>query len=283
MDLGLHDMAVMVTGASGGIGRAVAEVLAAEGCRVALHAGRQGDALEAWRRAQPWAERAVVVRADVSDSEAVDAAWAEAEAALGRIDLAVANAGVWPPEALALHELPPARLRDTLAVNLMGAAWTARAWMASLARLGPRADGRGAAWIGVGSTAGRFGEAGHADYAMSKAGLHGLMCSLKNEVVHLDPYARVNVVSPGWTVTEMARAALDEPGAVEGVLRTMPVRQLARPVDVARVIATLLSPAVSRHVSGENVTVAGGMEGRVQWDVAEIDAAAVRARLDVDP
>jgi 3-oxoacyl-[acyl-carrier protein] reductase len=170
-----------------------------------------------------------------------------------------------------------------VAVNLLGAAWTARAWMASLARHGPRADGRGAAWVAVGSTAGRFGEAGHADYAMAKAGLRGLMLSLKNEVVRLDPYARANLVSPGWTVTEMARPALDEPGAVAGVLRTMPLRQLARPEDVARVVATLLSPAASRHVSGEDITVAGGMEGRVQWAVEDVDVPAVRARLDVDP
>lgn len=283
VDLGLQGLAVMVTGASGGIGRAVASALATEGCRVALHAGRRGAALEAWRQAQPWAARAVVVTADVSDPAQVDAAWAAAEAALGRVDLAVANAGVWPTEGLRLDEMDPARLRDTVSVNLLGAAWTARAWMASLARNGPRADGRGAAWVGVGSTAGRFGEAGHTDYAMAKAGLHGLMLSIKNEVVRLDPYARVNLVSPGWTVTEMARAALDEPGAVSGVLRTMPLRQLARPEDVARVVAMLLSPAASRHVSGEDLTVAGGMEGRVQWAVEDVDVAAVRARLDVDP
>jgi 3-oxoacyl-[acyl-carrier protein] reductase len=67
------------------------------------------------------------------------------------------------------------------------------------------------------------------------------------------------------------------------VLRTTPVRQLARPEDVARAVVFLSSPALARHVSGEILTVAGGMEGRVQWDPDQIDPAQVRARLDEGP
>ena len=133
----------------------------------------------------------------------------------------------------------------------------------------------------TGSTAGRFGERGHADYAAAKAGLLGLARSLKNEIVALDPYGRVNVVEPGWTVSDMTRANLHEPGVLEGVVRTMALRQLARPVDVARTVAFLLSPA-ARHVSGEVVGVAGGMEGRVLWERDDVDAQAVRRRLAPD-
>src|SRR5664279_2678642 len=63
-----------------------------------------------------------------------------------------------------------------------------------------------------------FGESGHAEYAAAKAGLHGLMLSLKNEIVHLDPFGRVNLVQPGWTVTHMARPALQQPGVIGKVL-----------------------------------------------------------------
>jgi 3-oxoacyl-[acyl-carrier protein] reductase len=130
----------------------------------------------------------------------------------------------------------------------------------------------------IGSTAGRFGEAGHCDYAVSKAGMYGLLRSLKNEIVHTDPYARVNLLEPGWTVTEMAREALEKPGTIESALQSTPMQQLARPEDIARVALTLSSPYLSRHVSGQTITVAGGMEGRVQWQKDEIDPERVRAR-----
>jgi len=122
----------------------------------------------------------------------------------------------------------------------------------------------------------------HLPYSVTKAGLHGLMRSLKNELPALDPYARVNTVEPGWTVTPMAEAALDQPGAIAKVCATMPVRQLARPEDIARAVVFMSSPTLARHVSGEVLTVAGGMEGRKLWTADEIDDAAVRARLESD-
>jgi len=282
MDLQLHDRTVLITGASGGIGQALALAFAAEGARLVLHGYDGFEALTAWHAAQPWAGRAICVRADVADPDAVAAAFAQGEAAFGRIDSCVANAGRWPPAELRLDQLPTARLRDTLAVNLLGAAWTARAWMDGLRRHGPHPDGEGASLAFIGSTAGRFGEAGHADYAMSKAGLVGLCLSLKNEVVHLDPYARVNVVAPGWTITHMVRPALAVPGVIDRVTRTMPLRQLARAADIARAVVVLASPVASRHVTGEVRTVAGGMEGRSLWEPGTADEDAVRRRLQ-DP
>ena len=92
------------------------------------------------------------------------------------------------------------------------------------------------------------------------------MQSLKNEIVALDPYARVNVVQPGWTVTEMTRRNLDDPGVVERVVRTMPLRQLGRAEDVARAVAFLRRRARRGTLSGQVLTVAGGMEGRVRWE-----------------
>lgn len=282
MDLQLDDATVLITGASGGIGWALAEAFAAEGARLVLHAhtGSAGLASRVARAA--WADRAHCVQADIRDPTAVARIFAEGATRFGRVDVAIANAGVWPPPSLPLDQLPLDRIADTVAVNLLGAAWTARAWMAGLRRLGPRTDGRGAALVLIGSTAGRFGEAGHADYAMTKSALHGLMRSVKNEVVQIDPYARANTVEPGWTATPMAAAALDEPGAIAGVARTMALRQLARPTDIARACVVLASPAASRHVSGEILTVAGGMEGRHLWRPAEVDEAAVRARLTED-
>jgi 3-oxoacyl-[acyl-carrier protein] reductase len=176
--------------------------------------------------------------------------------------------------------MDPARVRDVIEVDLLGAMWTCRAFMKQLAELGPRADGRGASICLIGSTAGRFGEANHVEYSVAKAGLHGLVRSLKNEIVHLDPWARVNMVEPGWTVTPMAKDSIEQPGVIERVCTTMPLRQLARASDIAAAVVFLSAPALARHVSGEVLTVAGGMEGRRLWTPEQIDVDAVRRRLD---
>lgn len=276
MDLGLADKTVFVTGASGGIGRALADTFGAEGAGLVLGGHAHVDELSAWAADRPWAERALVVSADVADCDAVATAVDAGVERFGRVDVAVACAGVWPMQDLPLHELPPERMRRTLEVNLLGAAWTARAFLGALRRCGPRPDGHGAALVLIGSTAGRFGERGHADYAASKSGLEGLMRSLKNEIVDLDPAGRVNLIEPGWTVTHMARPAIDEPGVVERVVSTMALRQLGRAADVAATAAWLASPTAARHVSGQCVTVAGGMEGRRLWEPEDVDGDAIR-------
>ncbi len=280
MDSQLAGKAVLVTGASGGIGRALTEAFAAEGCRLALLAHDGVAALERRVAGRPWRGNAIVLSADVREPDALHAAFERASAAFGRLDVCIANAGVWLPPPLLLHEVPVERVRRTLEINLLGALWTARAFFAALARSGPRADGHGASLLFIGSTAGRFGEAGHAEYAASKAGLAGLLRSLKNEIVRLDPAGRVNMVEPGWTVTERTRPSLEAPGAVATAVATMPLRQLARPDDVARAVVWLSSPAGARHVSGETLAVAGGMEGRLLWPAAAVDEAAIRARAD---
>ncbi len=280
MELGLRDKTVLITGASGGIGRALVEAFAGEGARLALLGHRRFAELEAWMAASPWHDRALALRADLTRPDEVERAFAAARERFGRIDACVANAGIWPREELPLHAMPEERLRATLEANLFGAVWTARAFLRALAASGPRADGHGAALVFIGSTAGRFGERGHCDYAVSKTGLYGLLRSLKNEIVALDPFARVNLVEPGWTATEMARPTLEQPGRVERLVRTMPLRQIARPADIARAVLFLCSPLAARHVSGETLTVAGGMEGRVVWESDQVDAPAVRRRID---
>ncbi len=116
----------------------------------------------------------------------------------------------------------------------------------------------------IGSTAGLFGEAGHADYAAAKSAvIGGLLLSLKNEIVRIAPRGRVNAVCPGWTESPMTRSTLDDPDLVRRVTRTMPLRKVAQPEDVARQVVVLASDELSGHVTGQVVTVAGGMEGRL--------------------
>lgn len=257
VDLDLKGSVVLVTGASGGIGNEI--------CRSFLEEGALVVALS--RRGMPAGdpERAVPLAVDVRDPAAVDAATRDAEARFGRIDVCVVCAGIWPDESVPLHEMGEERIRNVIETNLLGAMWTSRAFLASLARTGPRADERGASIVFVGSTAGRFGERGHAEYAASKAALRGLALSLKNEIVALDPRGRVNVVEPGWTETPLVSDCLSRHGALERTLATMPLQRLASPTDVARAVLFCASPSMSAHVTGEFMLVAGGMEGRLLW------------------
>ena len=198
MDLGLKDKVAFITGAAGGIGGELVRAFLAEGARVVACARRPVDG----------GDRVLPVTADTTKPAELDAAMSAAIAAFGRIDVCVANAGVWPPEDLHLDAVPEERIRAVVETDLLGSLWTARAFIAALRRTGPRADGDGASLVFIGSTAGRFGEPGHADYSASKAALRGLTLSLKNEIVHADPWARVNMVDPGWTVTPMAERGL---------------------------------------------------------------------------
>jgi 3-oxoacyl-[acyl-carrier protein] reductase len=252
MDLDLAGKVVFVTGGNSGIGRAIAQAFAAEGARVAVYA----------RSKAPEGDGFASFTGDVRDPAALEAAVDAVAERWGRVDVCVPCAGTWPAEALPLHELPEERVREVIDVNLLGTLWTARAFLRALARTGPRSDGSGASLVMIGSTAGRFGEAGHGEYSASKAGLLGLLRSLKNEIVAIDPRGRVNLVEPGWTVTPMTAATLG-PEAVREATRTMPLEQLATPEDVARAVLFFASPALARHVTGEVITVAGGMEGRV--------------------
>ena len=131
----------------------------------------------------------------------------------------------------------------------------------------------------VSSTAGLFGEAGHSDYAAAKGALaSGFVKSLKNELGRIAPMARVNVVCPGWTEVGRNRAKLQDPAFLSRVTRTMALRKVGRPEDVARVIVTLASDRISGHVTGEVITVAGGMEGRVLHDELSWMCAHTTAR-----
>jgi 3-oxoacyl-[acyl-carrier protein] reductase len=278
MDLGLADRVVVITGASGGIGRALAVEFAAEGARVVLHGRGRLAELKPFVAKQEWKDRALVVGGDLTRSGICDAMFAKALAKFGRVDVCIANAGHYPQETLRINRIDERRIRATIDANLIASALTARAFFASLTKTGPRGDGTGASLVFVGSTAGRFGERGHFDYSAAKAGLAGLMLTLKNEIAEIDPFGRVNMIEPGWTVTTNVRASLEKPGAIARVVQTMALRQLGRGVDVAKCAAWLASPVAARHVSGQTIVIAGGMEGRVLWPLDAIDEDAIRRR-----
>jgi len=205
-------------------------------------------------------ERAVVAGADLTDEREVERLFASAHEALGGVDVCVAVHGVWPREDVPVWELSLERWEETLRLNLTSTFLVAREFLRAVER-----SGHGSLVL-VGSTAGVFGEAGHADYAAAKSAiLSGLLLSLKNEMARVAPLGRVNAVAPGWTESPMTRGLVD-PERVRTVSRTMALRKVAQPEDVAAQVVVLASDVLSGHVSGQVLVVAGGMEGRVVHD-----------------
>ncbi len=257
MDTGLADKGVLVTGGAGGIGSALVGAFASEGARVAVHYRSSGERAEALAKEIGGS----ALRADLTVESEVDDLVPKVVAELGRLDVLVANAGRWPSADEPLWQMSLERWRQTLAANLESVFLSCRAFLRHVEQT------QTGNIVIISSTAGLIGEAGHADYAAAKGALAaGFVKSLKNEITRIAPLGRVNVVCPGWTQTEMARDALGEEGFVERITRTMPLRKVGRAEDVARVVMALASDEISGHVTGEVISVAGGMEGRVLHD-----------------
>lgn len=257
MDTDLKGKGVLVTGGAGGIGTATVRAFAEEGARVAVHHRTKEDPA----RILAAEVGGVALRADLTSEAEVDALIPAAVKALGRLDVVVANAGHWPAPDAPVWQMSLERWRQTLAENLDSVFLTCRAFLRHVETT------KTGSLVLVSSTAGIFGEAGHSDYAAAKGALaSGFVKSLKNELGRIAPMARVNVVCPGWTEVDRNRAKLQDPAFLKRVTRTMALRKVGQPEDVARVIVTLASDRISGHVTGEVVTVAGGMEGRVLHD-----------------
>jgi 3-oxoacyl-[acyl-carrier protein] reductase len=254
MNTGLAGRRVLVTGGAGGIGTAIVRVFAGEGASVAIHYHTSRD------KAHDLADEVggIAIGADLTDEGEADALVPTTVTILGGLDICIANAGWYPSEDLPVWEMDLERWNMVLGRNLTSTFLTARAFLRHAAETGS------GALVLVGSTAGQFGEAGHADYAAAKGAINtGLLLSLKNEAARIGDGVRVNAVAPGWTVTPKREAEGIDPGVIAAATATMARNQLATPQEVARQIVLLASDVVSPHQTGQVVTVAGGMEGRL--------------------
>lgn len=244
--ISLEGKCALVTGGSRGIGRAVALLLAGAGADVAITClSRLADAESVAADIRACGRRAVVIGGDLADA-AVCGRMADAvRGAFGRLDLFVANAGIWPSDAAPLGALSLERWRATLSANLDATFLSTRA---ALGLMGP-----GGRVVLVSSTAGQRGEALHGDYAATKGAVIALTKSLAIEYA---PDILVNCVAPGWVDTEMCTTAFAGEGR-ESVRRTIPLGRIPPPEDIAGPILFLCSD-LARHITGEVLNVNGG-------------------------
>ena len=244
--IALNGRTALVTGGGRGIGRAVVAMLARAGADVAIaYRSRAAEAEAIADEVRALGRRAITVGGDLADPAVAERLAAGVATAFGRLDIFVANAGVWPPDEVPLGRLPPDRWRATMAANLDAVFHSTRA---ALGLMGP-----GGRVVLVSSTAGQRGEAGHADYAASKGALIALTKSL---AVEYAPDILVNCVAPGWVDTEMAEPAFGG-GEKERIAGTIPLRRIPTAEQIAGPIVFLCSDLAS-HVTGEILNVNGG-------------------------
>ena len=239
----LTNRKALVTGASGGIGGAVAKALHALGATVAV-SGTRPDALEGL--ASELGSRTHVLKANLGDKDEVEALVPAAEAAMGGLDILVNNAGITRDGLLM-------RMKDedweaVIAVNLTAAFRLSRAAVKGMMR---RRFGR---IVNIGSVVGTTGNPGQVNYAASKAGLIGMSKALAAEVASRG--ITVNVVAPGFIESPMTNVLNDKQR--EGILGSVPMGRLGQGGEIAAAVAYLAS-AEAGYVTGQTLHVNGGM------------------------
>ncbi|CAE6369741.1 unnamed protein product [Rhizoctonia solani] len=173
-----------------------------------------------------------------------------------------------------------------LSVNLTGSFLVARQFLRQLrrSRAGCEPDLSKVAIVIIGSSSGEFGEESHIgkysltfaikcglilypDYAVTKSALQtGFLSTLKHEIIKIAPNGRVNSVAPGWVNTVMAKPLFSDPDLLRRTLAATPLRRIAEPEDIATQVLILASSNASAHVTGTNISMAGGQEGRIPPD-----------------
>lgn len=261
----LKGKTVLVTGASGGIGAEICRIFDKQGANIVLH--YHNGITRANKLAKELNNKSLLVQADLASEADVANLFMRITAEARGPDILVANAGIWVKEDIPIHKMTLKQWQNTMNTNLTSIFLCMREFLKSVVANKLKAPSA----VIIGSTAGIFGEAGHADYAASKAAaIYGFMKSLKNEICHLAPQGRINAVCPSWTATPMVAEFAANKKNTARVLQTVPLRKLASPHDVAQATLFLACEKLSGHTSGQIIEVSGGMEGRVLYEKKEI-------------
>ena len=276
--LGLEGYHVFITGAAGGIGSQAAKEFLGHGCKVTAHDLRHITTI-------PASPNLFIVTGDISSEPSIKSCIFQATQRHGPINILIANAGITDESnSYPIWQLPIELWEKTYNTNIRGTFLTIKHFLKSAEECQEFSghELENLAIVVTGSECGKFGQAGHTEYASGKAGLqYGLVRGVKNEIVRLNSNARINAVAPGWVDTPLIEGRLDDPQEMwTEAQATVPLRKIAQPEDVARAMAFLASHRAAGHITGECLSIDGGMEGRVVWKADEvIKTASITASI----
>lgn len=243
----------LVTGGNGGIGLGMAEGMAAAGCDLVIWGSNPGKNASAEAKLKAHGRRVLAQTVDVADETQVEAAFAEAVKAMGRIDGCFANAGVSQTRS-AFHELSTTEWRRVQSVNTDGAFFTLRAAARHMVERSKSGDQSGGRLIGMASTAAIHGAQRAQSYAASKGAMVAMIRALAVEMARYGVTA--NSILPGWIETEMTAGGVSDPKFSGAVLPRIPVRRWGRPEDFAGIATYLMSDA-SKYHTGDSFVIDG--------------------------
>jgi 3-oxoacyl-[acyl-carrier protein] reductase len=253
ISLSLDRKVALITGGSRGIGAATARIFVAAGAHVMFNYEKSRERSEQLVK-ELGPDRCAAIACNLSGTETARDLVAAAVKRFGRLDILVANHGVWPPEDVAIDRMSDAQWRGTLAINVDAVFALVKHSVAQMKK--QEKSGATAGHIGlVSSTAGQRGEAFHCDYAASKGALISMVKGLSSELAGDGIY--VNCVAPGWVDTDMSTPALTDPARKAQVLATIPMGRVGTPEEIAAPILFLCTPHAG-FVTGEVFNVNGG-------------------------
>jgi 3-oxoacyl-[acyl-carrier protein] reductase len=259
VNLTLNSKVALITGGSRGIGAAAVRMFAAAGAKVVFnYQAAKAHAEDLVRECG--AENCRALQSDLSTTEAARQLVSSAISAFGRLDILVANHGIWPPEDAPVDRMSDEQWHRTIAVNLDSVFALVKHSVGQMKKQAAASSGEASETAAghivlVSSTAGQRGEAFHCDYAASKGALISMVKGLSTELAPDHIY--VNCVAPGWVATDMAAPALNDPPTREKVFQTIPLGRVGTPEEIAGPILFLCTPYAG-FITGEVFNVNGG-------------------------
>ena len=249
MEISLKNQVALVTGGSRGIGAATVKLFVEAGAQVVFSYLRAAREARNLTKACGGEGKVTAVRANVAKMADAKRLVDSAIRHFGRLDIVVANAGIWNYSPLPLEKMTERQWDEMMAVNLKGVYSVIHHALPAMIRQ------QGGRIIVVSSTAGQRGEAFHTHYGASKGGVISLVKGLSTELA--SHHILVNCVAPGWIQTDMARPVLKNRRYRRQALSTIPLGRFGRPEEVAMPILFLASP-LSTYMTGEVVNINGG-------------------------